>query len=151
MTIAAIIIVAALALAVVGLIAWLAHSAIAAGDRAAAADVGRAGLAAQLELATADVITHQIALEAMAREADAYKETARALAQHPIHAPAPDAAGASGVDRLLAVVDAYRSLLPAKPPAGDDRPAVGDGGLPGGAGLAGGPVDADGPATVPEA
>ena len=140
---------AAAVLAIAALIAWLAHAAIARADRAAAADVARAGLAAQLELANANVVTHQRALEAMARAADAYKELARAASAQP---PLPGLpAGAHGVDQLLAALDVARAILPAEPAAGDDRSAGDVGGLPGGAGPAAGADDAVGPATVPEA
>ena len=121
----------------------------ASADRAAAADVARAGMAAQLELASANAATHQRALEAMARAADAYKELARVASAQP---PLPGLpAGAHGVDQLLAALDVARAILPAEPAAGGDRPASDGGGLPGGAGAAGGPDDAGGPATVPEA
>lgn len=143
--IAAVIAGAGAALALVVLIAWLAHAAIDGTNRAAAADVARAGMAAQLEIAKADVATHQRALEAMARAAATYKDLARA--QPPLPGLAP---GAHGVDELLAAIDFARTLLPAGAAGGDDRPAGDGGGLPGGAGPVGGPDDPAEPATVPE-
>lgn len=149
MTLAAVIAGAAAVLALVALIAWLAHVAIAAGDRAAAAEVARADTTAQLELARADVATRQRALEAMSRAADTYKELARAASAQP---PLPGlAAGAHGVDELLAAIDVARAVLPAQPAGGDDRPAGDGGGLPGGAGPAPGPDAAVEPASVRDA
>ena len=147
--IAALVTAGAAALAIVALITYLAHAAISRGDRAAAADVARAGLAAQLAIATANVATHQRALANLQRTADAYKEIARA--QPPLPGLPP---GAHGVDQLLAALDLAAALLPAEPAAGGDRPADVGGGLPGGSGPAdrlGDDGGADGPATVPEA
>jgi hypothetical protein len=136
----------AAALALIALIAYLVHAALAAADRAAAAEVARAGVVAQLEIARANVATARAALDRLAETVAAYKELARA------QPPLPGlAAGAHGVDQLLAAIDDVRRAMPAEPAAGADRSA-GDGGrLPGGAGADGEPVDAGGPATVPEA
>jgi hypothetical protein len=106
-------------------------------------------MAAQLEIARANVATARDAMARLAEAAAAYKELARAASAQP---PLPGlAGGAHGVDQLLAAIDDVRRAMPAEPAAGADRPA-GDGDrLPGGAGPAGEPDDAGGPATVPGA
>ncbi len=132
---AAVIAGAAAALAVIGLIAWLARSVVGAIRDYAAAEVARAGMAAELELARANVAAHLRALAATARERDAYKEIARDAVEE-----ASVAVPGHGVDQLRAALGLADAL--SQPAPGGDRPAGDVGGLPG---------SPDGPAVLGDA
>jgi len=101
------------AIAVVALVAWLAHGMVRDAGRARDAEVLRATLSAQLRLAQAETETVRAAYVRQIQATRAAQE----VAQHAVAQLAALDAG-PGVDRLLAALDALGVPAPGPEPSG---------------------------------
>jgi hypothetical protein len=106
--IAAAIAGAAVALAVLALVGWMARAMLTAVDARRVAEATQAGLAADLRVAMANVESFRRDAARQRSAAAAHKEIARVIRENPVL----DDPTAHGLDRLSAALDAVTAIVP---------------------------------------